>query len=289
MYWLASQLLNAVIFDLFFLSFLSTFSFKCSCSSDSLSRNNSLPLNRMSGGWAHSCCSHDALQVALSSEVHSIESDVVLSSVSGEPVMAHPPSTHSDLSFQEFLEIATSDVDSARRKHLKLDFKDAEVVEPCLKALASKDLVEQTIYLNADIIHGPGADSSSELKISADKFIDQCVTLYPRGILSLGWKVDLDIEGAVYSEKHCEEMLSILQSHELLDRRIVLAVAARPLSRDSRSILTLMRESLPLAELLVWTGTGESPVTESLIEKIRESFCEISSHRISYDVALEIV
>ena len=99
-----------------------------------------------SGGWAHSCCSATALAAALSDpSVHSIESDIVVSSLTGEPVMAHPPATHSDLSFEKFLVSCTggtattgavSNNRAALFKNLKFDFKHMGAVEPCLQRTA---------------------------------------------------------------------------------------------------------------------------------------------------------
>ena len=86
------------------------------------------------GGWAHSCCSAAALAAALSDpSVHSIESDILVSSRTGQPVMAHPPATDSDLSFDDFLVACTGGDDGRKRKHLKFDFKDAAAVGPCLE------------------------------------------------------------------------------------------------------------------------------------------------------------
>ena len=240
----------------------------------------------MMNGWAHSCCSQESLHAALAcGEIHSIESDIVLSSQSGEPVMAHPPATHSDLTFQEFLNVSITGI----KKHLKLDFKESAVVGPCLRAVALKapNPAEQTIFLNADIIHGPGTPCSSVLAHDADEFITQCQTLYPLGILSLGWKVDLSVEGIFYTEEHCAEMLALLRSHELDNQRVVLAVAARLLHRNPEAMLALIKDSLPFAELLVWTGTGEPPIPSCNIDTIQDAFSEVASHRVQFDVAIQ--
>ena len=48
----------------------------------------------------------------------------------GTPIMAHPPSTDSDLSLVQFLKGALNS-----RKGIKLDFKSTDVLEPSLKIL----------------------------------------------------------------------------------------------------------------------------------------------------------
>ena len=84
--------------------------------------------------WAHSCCSRAALDEALAdTRITAIESDLIVSKVSGRVVMAHPPATDSDLSFDEFFARALAD----GRRALKLDFKEPAALAPCLKVLAN--------------------------------------------------------------------------------------------------------------------------------------------------------
>lgn len=72
-----------------------------------------------------------------------IEADVSMGTITGRegkflPIMAHPPFKTSDLSLEEFVDIALS---SRPPKGIKLDFKDMEVVELSLmiiKARANK-------------------------------------------------------------------------------------------------------------------------------------------------------
>ena len=75
--------------------------------------------------WAHSCCSQNALKAAFqNSEITAIEADILMGiSVGGDaeiPIMAHPPTKTSDLSFQEFWQQCVEEA----RHHLKLDFKE---------------------------------------------------------------------------------------------------------------------------------------------------------------------
>eukprot|EP00967_Tisochrysis_lutea_P144667 scaffold270507_cov31-Tisochrysis_lutea.AAC.3 len=58
--------------------------------------------------------------------------------------MAHPPARSSDLSFDRFLELVLAE----GTKHIKLDFKMLEAVEPCLLALAQ---VENRLRKNGQV------------------------------------------------------------------------------------------------------------------------------------------
>mmetsp|Transcript_24818 Transcript_24818/g.29304 ORF Transcript_24818/g.29304 Transcript_24818/m.29304 type:complete len:118 (+) Transcript_24818:52-405(+) len=110
--------------------------------------------------WAHSCCSESALNSAIQNDsIKFIESDIVISSRTGKPCMAHPPANDSKFTFSQFLKLA-----APSGKGLKLDFKDQAAVSPCLKEVRNLDQQggiksDQTIWLNADILCGPGGIS----------------------------------------------------------------------------------------------------------------------------------
>ena len=149
--------------------------------------------------WAHSTTTIQELSDALNDpKITAIETDIVMgcdvnSDGVNQPIMAHPPSTESDLSFTSFLKITTSKKDEHSlssstsppeppmiQKHLKLDLKEIQALDPILDGLGAiiKDLnhgVEsKTIYLNADIIRGPGMRNDS-LPITPDNFLNPCM------------------------------------------------------------------------------------------------------------------
>ena len=265
------------------------------------------------GGWAHSCCSAAALAAALSDpSVHSIESDILVSSRTGQPVMAHPPATDSDLSFGDFLVACTGGDDGRKRKHLKFDFKDAAAVGPCLERTAAERgrlrAGGQTVWLNADVLAGPGCHPMAvepghrtPPAVAADAFLERCRAAYPEGVLSLGWKVDVVGVGG-YTEAHCDAMYALLERHGLLDTELVLAVAARQTAQNPAPLLKLLRR-LPRSELLVWTGTGEPAILPGLVGRIRRAFASIEARgwgggggggarggrrtRVNFDVAVQ--
>ena len=257
-------------------------------------------------GWAHSCCSAAALAAAIADpSVLHIESDIVVSSRTGLPVMAHPPSTDSDLSFEEFLVSCTTEKSSGGTyKDLKFDFKDMAAVEPCLQRTVKERKrlrsTGQTVWLNADVLMGPGCGPRAvepghrtPPAITANKFLQLCRDIYPEGILSLGWKVDV-CGTSGYSDAHCGEMYDLLSRNDLLNSPLVLAVAARQLAKNPAPIQRLLQK-LPQSELLVWTGTGEPPILPSLVERIRDAFSQANTNdeqartglRVKFDVAVQ--
>ena len=79
-------------------------------------------------------------------------------------------------------------------------------------------------------------------------------------------------------------MVGLVERHGLVDERVVLAVAARPLSRDPAPLLKLLQTALPQAELLVWTGTGEAPVDLTLVRGVQTAFKTLLASRVNFDV-----
>lgn len=103
--------------------------------------------------------------------------------------------------------------------------------------------------------------------------------MLPHGVLSLGWKVDVtNSEGYTYA--HCAAMRALVERHGLTDCRVVLAVAARLAAANPAPLLELL-SALPHSELLVWTGTGELPVSRGLISELRET---LPAGRVNFDV-----
>eukprot|EP00551_Chaetoceros_affinis_P008106 CAMPEP_0203684056 /NCGR_PEP_ID=MMETSP0090-20130426/47834_1 /ASSEMBLY_ACC=CAM_ASM_001088 /TAXON_ID=426623 /ORGANISM="Chaetoceros affinis, Strain CCMP159" /LENGTH=334 /DNA_ID=CAMNT_0050553217 /DNA_START=51 /DNA_END=1055 /DNA_ORIENTATION=+ len=268
--------------------------------------------------WAHSTCSVEELSNALNDpEITAIESDIVCGSVVSdngissviEPIMAHPPSKHSDLSFQMFFEMSTTNdrsintpsTSSSIKKHLKLDFKEIEAVGPVLDILSQKMFQnnvdnssdgshQKTIYFNADIIHGPGLRNAS-LSVHSDEFMKICLQFLKQDLrrqkqcaFSLGWKSDCrSFTG--YTKNDIKKIKDIIQSNDLLScsQGVVLAANARVLVRDPHPFDSILKE-IPEIQLLVWTGTGEPPISAGKIKKIKNHFQEINCmHQVGFD------
>ena len=230
--------------------------------------------------WAHSVCSKSELEAALQDDsITAIETDLIWSTSQSAVVHAHPPQTTSDLAFDAFMDAVTT---SPARKHLKLDFKSQDVVQPVIwgmekyyaRALQARG---QHVWLNADVLIGPGC---SECAFDADGFVQSCVRHRAFSSLSLGWTVDVGL-GHGYSVDHVAALRSLLQRHKLLGNpRLAISANLRMALRNSEPLRRLLDECR--GELLLWTGVGEPPVSEQLVEKARRVF---PADRLALDVS----
>jgi uncharacterized protein YacL (UPF0231 family) len=144
--------------------------------------------------WSHATNSSSKLRDALADpNVTAIEADLLMGVDQSEhgvyridqrvPIMSHPPDDASDLPADLFLRQVTKEVASRPgkrhlEKHIKLDFKDIESVEPTLRMFKEIDVCveERTVFLNADVVPGPGR-SAADLNMSADHFIETCMKM----------------------------------------------------------------------------------------------------------------
>lgn len=252
-----------------------------------------------------------------------------------QPIMAHPPYNSSDLTFPHF----HSMLGERLTKHLKLDFKDVQSIPLVLSHILSSDnypmnctsksnssampspsspLMEwnpkgmYTIYLNADILPGPGfRPGLDRMAISAEVFVSTCLKFIEQSLdsshhfaFSLGWKVDCrTLMG--YDSRDIDNMRQLILEHELNKRckGVVLAVNARVLAKNCHPFNESIFD-IPGLQLLVWTGTGEPPISSKQIQLIKNYFesngygdrvgydCQIASNPVTgafYDLAVHVV
>lgn len=111
-----------------------------------------------------------------------IEADILMSKAhSSVPIMAHPPHTTSDLTFDEFLSRCKTS-----GKVLKFDFKTQNCIETCLEKLNKiHHDIKSPIMLNADLFKSDHTDQ--EPSIDSYEFIRLCNLYSPKSILSIGW------------------------------------------------------------------------------------------------------
>ncbi|XP_035660277.1 protein FAM151A-like [Branchiostoma floridae] len=158
--------------------------------------------------WSHGANSKAQLAKALASDVHMLEADILLRGQGTHaqtdiPVMAHPPQTDSDNTFQEWLDAALES-----SKGLKLDFKSIGSVAPSLRILRNKsNLINRPVWLNADILRGPNTVNPG---VNAREFIDTVNRIFPECTLSIGWTTGFyyDRENEGYTRQMVEEMHS---------------------------------------------------------------------------------
>ncbi|NP_001108279.1 uncharacterized protein LOC100137669 [Xenopus laevis] len=220
--------------------------------------------------WCHAVNSKSKLNEAIQSEAHMIEADVLLRE-SKEPIMAHPPETDSDITLQEWL----NDVSSCE-KGIKLDFKCIEAVLPSLQILAAmKATVKQPVWINADILPGPGGKAKA---VDAKEFIHTVMLYFPDVTLSLGWTTGWnpgqDNEG--YSWEMVQEMEKICKG---LSQPVTFPVRAA-LLRQSWPQFQWLLKTADRFSLTVWAGKDDTyPVEDLLFIRDNSEKC-----RIYYDL-----
>ncbi|KAM5192860.1 protein FAM151B isoform 1-T1 [Mantella aurantiaca] len=222
--------------------------------------------------WEHAANSRDKLQQALEGEAHMIEADVLMSgSGDGEPIMAHPPATDSDINLKDWLTAV-----SASNKGIKLDFKSLEAVLPSMKILDMlKNNIKQPVWINADILTGPGGSAKP---VDAKEFLQTVSSFFPDVTLSLGWTTGW-VSGQKnegYSWKMVREMAEICDSFR---QQVTFPVRAA-LVKQSWPHLHWLLQTSDRYSLTVWSGKDDVYSVEDLLY-IREHSKE---HQIFYDV-----
>jgi hypothetical protein len=191
--------------------------------------------------WAHGVNSSEALDVALADKsCHMIEADLMIRGASTrsskaaarwkaagsstgaltarDVIMCHPPAVDSDLTFDQFFKRVFLAVKAGRRVGLKLDFKDADAVLPCVRLLRDSNVGihdasyvgahastrTMPLWLNADVIRGPGGRSP----IPGEQFVARCLEHCPSATLSLGWTTS-GTPRLGYSRRMVDEMRAL--------------------------------------------------------------------------------
>mmetsp|Transcript_32098 Transcript_32098/g.58045 ORF Transcript_32098/g.58045 Transcript_32098/m.58045 type:complete len:310 (-) Transcript_32098:98-1027(-) len=272
--------------------------------------------------WSHGTNSFAQFSEAIQDEsITAIEADIVLGRDTSArycdtvvPIMAHPPSTESDLSAATFLDEATKSKKAKRRltKHLKLDFKEFDAVEPTLEVFKNLkvDNNGKIVYLNADVLEGPGK-SSVDINVPADAFVNKCLELMTSDddsssasyAFSLGFKVEVHSPWG-HTDDHLREMASVVIRNNLIGRSrgVVLAINARLLYKNTQPFEHFLLE-FPEIQILVWTGSTEPPISGRKVAFIRNRFatgghcdrvgfdCKIAEtylHGLMWDVLVDV-
>ena len=76
---------------------------------------------------------------------------------------------------------------STLKKGIKLDFKQTDILEESLQILTAKlDLINFPLWINADIIDGPGLNLISNKIVNADTFLSLANQYAPMATVSPG-------------------------------------------------------------------------------------------------------
>jgi len=176
---------------------------------------------------------------------------------------------------------------------VKLDFKALEAVEPVLRFLraelaagralpmtdggdgqveldssssssSSSSSCGCLLWLNADVLPGPGFPSSSAPTVAARPFLDVCARLMPvaGAVLSLGWNTTAQApegeEQLYYTHAHVEAMLALLAAYPSLQHAVTYPLRCSLLARSwAAGSLQRLLAACPLATLTVWTSRVE--------------------------------
>ncbi|XP_077203589.1 protein FAM151B isoform X2 [Paroedura picta] len=221
--------------------------------------------------WYHAANRKLQITEAIQSTSHMIEADVLLhgGNGSGEPIMAHPPETNSDITLKEWLSEVTN-----TSKGIKLDFKSLASVNPSMKLLGDIEL-RKPVWINADILPGP---NGSSCVVDAKGFLNTVTSHFPNVTLSLGWTTGwINLKcNAGYSSVMMQEMAAICRD---LTQPVTFPVRAA-LVRQSISELQWLLQQSNRYTLTIWTGKCDDYSVEDLLF-IRNSF---DKTRIFYDI-----
>jgi len=190
---------------------------------------------------------------------------------------------------------------------LKLDFKELAAVQPTLDKLVALLMTHKdndynfNWTLNADILPGPGFDrddGTGTTVVPATEFLETCLAFVSNlnekisctriastvsVSLSLGYKCKYDHpEG--YLPRDVQAMTELLQRYSSFDDvHIVLALNARVLAKTIP--IGLFDDFLQTfsASILAWTGTGEPPIPQSIVDDIQKHFQDDTGHLLRDD------
>ena len=217
------------------------------------------------------------LAYALEDDTMMIEADVSAGD-DGQPIMAHPPDTQSDLSLTLFLETVIQATESGTKKGVKLDFKSLDILQPSLETLRQfQSRLMFPVWLNADILPGPSGGPPVEAAV----FLRLCTSQFPSATLSTGFTTGSGL--GQYSTQMLEEL------HFTLIEAGVTAPVTVPLraslaARSREEILSYLEmvdqdDTYP-ATITLWSGSQDSVDMEQLYRLVRE----VGRDRVYVDV-----
>ena len=257
--------------------------------------------------WAHATNSRDQFEEAVSSSsVSAIECDVLMSSNQpSKPILAHPPSKESDISVESMLRFVLASGKNEKknlRKHLKLDFKEIEALRPTLDLILNSDFtntLEKNIFLNADILPGPGYEKDDSSILDPSIFTQTCLDYIQRFKVknpkvlfgfSLGFKCNWKSEEG-YLPMQVSQMTELVNRYQLsssgFGTKVILALNARQLYKSLNCFDEFLRK-YPDSTILAWTGSGEPPISKHQIHKISKYYeLKNTKDRVDFDCCVD--
>lgn len=195
-----------------------------------------------------------------------------------EPIMAHPPQNNSDLTLQEFLDRL-----KPTRKGIKLDFKFIMAVGPSMRVLKSVyKSTDKPLWLNADILKGPGSDSTSNPPVDADSFINICTNTYPNATLSLGWTTKW-YEG-ISSDGYTQDMMKAMERICRNTTQIITFPVRAIYVRQSWGALKWLLDTSARYTITIWSAVTDDVKVEDLVWLTKQ----IDKRRLYLDLPPEL-
>jgi len=226
--------------------------------------------------WAHACNSLQSLQSAIALGVEAIEVVLAFNVVHNVAVLKHASQSHEKDLAQEclakdWIELAYKE-ENRRFQILKFDFKNIQAVPELIDLLVSRQTeTSPTVFLNADIVSGPGRDDEGrQAPVDAHEFLEYCARL-PSATLSLGWTTAYSPFKTIrYERKHIRAMLEVLENTK--NKKITFPIRAS-LAFDSWAALCHLLQHSADYSLTLWTADEGVPETDLLwmISALRES------------------
>jgi len=172
--------------------------------------------------WKHGVNTKTLLADAYKGNAKAIVADVILGyhkkgdkpSEKKVPVINQDKKDESDFSLDEFI-TDTIEHQKTNSKIIQLNFAALETVHDAFNVLLSKKReIKFPIWLNAEVLTGPGA-SGSAAPVDGLKFIDEAKKL-DNIILSIGWKtIPMKDPKEGYTNEHTKAMEDILKNSKI--------------------------------------------------------------------------
>ncbi len=220
-----------------------------------------------------------------------LEADVSLGRLSGPsssgeivPIMAHPPHKTSDQTVGMFLDAIVDATRNDRvKKGIKLDFKDMGAVEDTLQAIKAMDTqMNFPLWLNADVLPGPGSAHSSYLSpLNATAFLSLCRQLQPSRTLSLGWTTGHQLIPSAYSQHQLDSMKNLLKGVNLDKVSVTFPVRAANALQSTEALKSFLGHFGSGATLTVWYSNEDEMIAG---EELARFVTDIGRDKVYVDV-----
>lgn len=242
--------------------------------------------------WGHAVNSRAALQQSLDGTDMMIEADVSMGTLTTNndssiiPIMAHPPHKTSDLSLEQFL---TTILESGKRKGIKLDFKDIDIVEPALVMLKRQEnQITVPLWLNADIVAGP-VDAATR-PLDAARFLGLVKQFFPLSVISVGWTTRFGPDITTMPPAIITDGSYSLDQVKSLRDALVDAGTRQPVtfpiragiaaSDESQTNLVWLLKQVPDSTLTIWSAIYDTVNVPGLMRLIQN----VGKERVYVDV-----